>query len=204
MKTTNLQIFDRRIRSLVQAELLEDPDDGYIEAADTLWAVYKKRFLQELRAQGKAEPEHSHWSWKLKLEELWYEDAEFKCFAIACGGEPQGLMLLKHGRKYVSRLPEQQGQPLVYLAYLESAPWNLKEFCNAPIYGEVGSELYTAAVKFSRFLGLEERIGLHSLPGAEGFYEKKCHMISLGHDPECENLTYFESVGDSSKKGENE
>lgn len=195
MKFATIKIFDQRIRSFVEAELLEDPGDDYIETVDALWSVYKKRFLRERRAAGKPVPEHSHWNWKLKLEQERLESSFYKCFAIL-RDEPQGLMMLKLGGRFVSRLAEQQGQPLVYLTYIESAPWNLKEFCDNPVYSGIGKEFYKTAVRVSRLFGFAGRVGLHSLPGAEGFYTNACQMTPMGRDPDYENLVYFESTGE--------
>lgn len=192
MKFSDIQIFDRRIRSFVDAELLEDPGDDYIETVDALWSVYKRRFLRQRRAAGLPIPEHSHWNWKLKLEQERLESSVHKCFAIV-REEPQGLMMLKYGSRFVSR---QTGQPLVYLAYIESAPWNLKEYCDDILYSGVGKEFYKTAVRFSNLLGFAGRVGLHSLPGAEGFYANTCQMASLGHDPDYDGLIYFESISE--------
>ena len=101
-------------------------------------------------------------------------------------------MMLKYGNQFVSR---RTGQPLVYLAYVESAPWNLKEYCDDIFYSGIGKEFYKTAVRFSNLLGFAGRVGLHSLPGAEEFYSKTCQMVSLGCDPKCDGLVYFESVG---------
>ena len=193
MKVTHVQIFDQRIRSFVQAEMLEDPGDDYIETVDALWSVYKRRVLRERRAAGKPVPEHNHWNWKLKLEQERFENSLYTCFAIV-RDEPQGLMMLKYGSEFVSRCAGQQGKPLVYLAYLESAPWNVKEYSDTICYSGIGTEFYKMAIRFSRLLGFSGRVGLHSLPGAEGFYANTCQMISLGHDPKYDNLVYFESV----------
>jgi len=193
MKSTDIQIFDLRTRSFVSAELLEDPGDDYVETVDAFRSVYKRRTLRQRRAAGKPVPEHSHWNWKLKLERERFENSLYKCFAIVCN-EPRGLMMLKYGRKFISRYVGQQGKPLVYLAYVESAPWNVKEYCDTVWYSGIGKEFYKAAVRFSHFLGFDGRVGLHSLPGTEGFYANSCQMTSLGRDPDCENLVYFESV----------
>jgi hypothetical protein len=40
--------------------------------------------------------------------------------------------------------------------------------------------------------GFKGRIGLHSLPGARGFYEEKCGMTVIGPDPQKQNLIYYE------------
>jgi hypothetical protein len=193
MKVTNVQIFDRRTHSFVEAELLEDPGDDYIETVDALWSVYKRRFLRKRRAAGKPVPEHSHWNWKLKLEQERLEHSFYKCFAIV-RDEPQGLMMLKYGNEFVCRNAKQQGKPLVYLAYVESAPWNVKEYCDDILFSGIGREFYKTAIQFSRRLGFFGRVGLHSLPGAEGFYTSVCQMVFEGYDPTYDGLAYFESV----------
>ena len=40
--------------------------------------------------------------------------------------------------------------------------------------------------------GFHGRVGLHSLPQAEEFYEQKCGMTRIGVDPDYESLSYFE------------
>ena len=75
-------------------------------------------------------------------------DSLFKCFGILDSDyEPQGLMLLNYGREYLSRLPGQESRLLIYLAYIESAPWNLREYCEKPRYSSIGRELHQVAVE---------------------------------------------------------
>ena len=195
MKSTPIEIIDnlnggRR----TGAFLMEDPDEDYIEVTDKLWQVYRQRFLNIRTVSGKPIPEHHHWSWKWKLQQESNRNSFYKCFGIIAENEPQGLMLLNYGREYLSRLPEQAGKLLIYLAYIESAPWNIKEYCDNPRFSGVGKEFFKVVVKFSDRLGLEGRVGLHSLPNVESFYEDVCRMIPLGHDPNYENLMYFESL----------
>jgi len=197
MKSETIEITGNRNNGeRIKALLIEDPDDNYIEATDKLWWVYRQRFINALRAAQKPVPGHHHWNWKWKLQQEMNRNAFFKCFGIVCGGDPQGLLLLNYGREYKSRLPEQQGRPLVYLAYVESAPWNIREYCGVPRYTGVGREFFKATVRFSNRLGCEGRVGLHSLPGVENFYAESCKMIPVGSDPSYENLVYFETRPD--------
>ena len=83
------------------------------------------------------------------------------------------------------------GQRLVYIQYITSAPWNRKEIQRPPRYKGVGTALLRYARLRSVELGYGGRIGLHSLPTAERFYENQ-NMLNLGIDEEYENLTYFE------------
>jgi hypothetical protein len=49
-----------------------------------------------------------------------------------------------------------------------------------------------AATQLSIEEGLKGRVGLHSLPAAESFYEQSLGMSALGRDPQKQNLMYFE------------
>lgn len=96
-------------------------------------------------------------------------------------------------KEYKTRLSDQQGLPLVYVAYIEPTPWNVRGYTDTPLFSGVGKESYKTAVRFSDRIGYEGRIGLHSLPDAESFYTRSCRMVSLGSDPDYEDLVYFES-----------
>lgn len=95
-----------------------------------------------------------------------------------------------------SRLPEQKGKPIVYVDYVETAPWNVKFLMKAlgkkPRFGAVGTRLIEAAVQKSLEEGFKGRVALHSLPGAERFYLDVCGMTALQRDPRKENLLLCE------------
>jgi len=81
---------------------------------------------------------------------------------------------------------------MVYLEFLATAPWNRPEF-QQPVRLKGCGRIFTlAAIEVSRALGGKGRIGLHSLPAAEEFYERKCGMTRLGPDAAHQNLVYFE------------
>jgi hypothetical protein len=80
---------------------------------------------------------------------------------------------------------------VVYVDYVESAPWNLKGYADVPRFLGVGTILIAEAIRLSLEMGLEGRVGLHSLPQAEAFYAK-CQMTRVGPDPAYYELTYFE------------
>jgi hypothetical protein len=103
----------------------------------------------------------------------------------------QGLMMVKTAG-CAARLPPDGGQPLVYVDYLEVAPWNLRALTNTPRFGGIGVRLIEAAVRLSRDEGFHGRVGLHSLPQAEAFYRDTCRMVCLGADASYENLPYYE------------
>jgi hypothetical protein len=93
---------------------------------------------------------------------------------------------------HAARLEPDRGKPLVYIEYLESAPWNVRELTPQPRYGAVGVRLFEAAVHFSSAQGFFGRVGLHSLPQAERFYQTTCRMTHVGANEAVEGLCYFE------------
>ena len=89
------------------------------------------------------------------------------------------------------------GQPLVYIEALSVAPWNRALRQEPPQFRRVGTELLEFAQARSEALGYGGRVGLHSLPGAEGFYESRNMMrLELEPDPFIDDddspLAYFE------------
>ena len=91
------------------------------------------------------------------------------------------------------RIEEQKNLHLVYVRYLQIAPWNRPTFAERPRYRGIGSILIRAATALSQDMEFKGRIGLHSLPQAEGFYFV-CGMTELDEDPEFQNLRYFETT----------
>jgi hypothetical protein len=83
---------------------------------------------------------------------------------------------------------------VAYVDYLESAPWNLKSSANPPRFFGVGTVLLAEAIRIAAEEGWEGRVGLHSLPQAEAFYEK-CRMTRVGADQNYYDLVYYEYVG---------
>ena len=95
---------------------------------------------------------------------------------------------------YVARLDADRGRPLLYIDYLEVAPWNwrIPEIARDGQFRGIGSVLFWHAVQQSREEGFHGRVGLHALPQAEAFYEVGCHMTPIGRDAAKQDLHYFE------------
>jgi len=80
---------------------------------------------------------------------------------------------------------------MVYFKYIETAPWNLKDYVDDKAkFAGVGTSLIVAAIEVSIEEGFEGRIALHSLPQSEQFYSR--FMEDLGIDKKVEGLRYFE------------
>ena len=142
---------------------------------------------QEL-SEAQAGAEHEDWDWRIKIESL--ESGRQRLVAIECGGAVQGLLaVLSQPRP---ALLEPKGEPILYIDYLEAAPWNLKRPTSRPQYLGVGTVMIAQAIKLSREWGWQGRVGLHSLSQAERFYRENCGMTDLGHDSDYYELTYFE------------
>jgi len=132
--------------------------------------------------------EHSHWNWCNKGESV--DSGIHLLVGVEYHGEPQGLMaILQSPRPARSR-----NQRILYIDYVETAPWNLKGGHVTPRFLGVGTLLIADAIRMSVERGLAGAIGLHSLPQAEAFYER-IGMKRLGSDPDYHDLTYFEYDG---------
>jgi hypothetical protein len=173
-------------RKLVSADIYRDYPSAELEHIEALWAGARDRAAAEGLASGLTSLEHSHWDWRNKVHSV--EAGRHMLVVVECEGEAQGMMAVLQAPQR-SRL---SGKPLVYVDYLEAAPWNLKLLSVPPRYLGVGTVLIAEAVRLSLDTALEGRIGLHSLPQAEAFYKSRCGMTELGQDLNYFDLTYFE------------
>ena len=183
----------------VEGELRDAIEQAQLDDWQTKWQPVLFGVLQELARKGvplKLWPQSWHWNWPQKTAQV-QNLLAFRGFSLVAQGETQGLAqvdLTKFGRE-----PSQSGKPLVYLDYLEVAPWNRPELGGTPRLRGVGTALVTAAVALSDEEGFKGRLGLHSLPQADDFYRKRCGMSDLGPDPAYQNLRYFEMTADQAR-----
>lgn len=88
---------------------------------------------------------------------------------------------------------------MVYADFVEVAPWNLSvPGVQDRRYAGAGTVLVAEAVRLAVGRAAGGRVGLHSLPGVEGFYERRCRMTRLGPDSAYHDLVYFEYPDDVS------
>lgn len=175
----------------VGALLRERINSDYARAVDDQWLTYLAALEGQAEGRGVPfmRPDHIHWRWHTKVQESAHL-LSCPTLAVEFGGEPQGLMLLKTDGHF-ALLPTQERKPLVYIPYLATAPWNCRDITDRPKFLGVGTVLLRAAVSTSIDAEFKGRIGLHSLPKAEEFYERHGFQC-LGKDPEKENLKYYE------------
>lgn len=156
------------------------------------WGPFRRGAARQLVRAGlpaQQIPSHWHWDWADKSQNLRW--VGYRCLGIECEGKMQGLMMvLTVGRQ--SRLAPDEGEPIVYIDYLESAPWNVIPLVDVPLFLGVGTVLIRAAVRLSLAEGFLGRVALHALPQAEVFYRDRCGMQACGNDPQYQNLPYFE------------
>lgn len=184
-----IELYSPARRDTVAAGLVRGLEKGDLFAIHDSWAPAKVAILQLCVTTNRTPPEHFHWNWRDKAGHL--DFMAFEALGILCEDRWQGALLIDKAR-HRARLPGQQGKPIVYLDYMETAPWNLAEYVPEPPLFGVGTVFLAAAVEISIEEEWGGRIGLHSLPNAEPFYRRR-GLVGLERDPEKQLLTYFEA-----------
>ena len=191
MSTIPIQIFSRQDNALVDAVLHTELVPAVLVEAEKEWGPIRLEAVEKLLRAGRSEkiPQHYHWNWGQKSLNLQF--LAYRCFGIKCAGKWQGLLMVKLAGME-TRLEPDEGKPLVYIDYLESAPWNLRAMVDTPIYGGIGPLLMQTAVQLSYDEGFHGRVGLHALLQAEDFYREDCGMHYCGPDASYQDLPYYE------------
>ncbi len=182
----------------VEAELCDAIEQAQLDDWQTQWQPALFAVLQDLARRGvpmNQWPQSWHWNWTQKTARVQGLLA-FRGFSVVAQGVTQGLAQVDLTKS--AREPSQAGKPLVYLDYVEVAPWNRPELGSPSRLRGVGSALITAAVALSGEEGFKGRIGLHSLPQADAFY-RKIGMTDLGQDAAYQNLRYFEMTAECAR-----
>jgi hypothetical protein len=192
MSTTPVQIVDQQTKALVDATLDTEIAPARLIDIEAVWGPVRITAIQQRIASGLPPsqiPQHWHWDWAAKSANLQF--LAYRCLGIECQGQMQGLMTVKTAG-CAARLPPEVGQPLVYVDFIEVAPWNCRDLTDTPRFGGTGIRLIEAAIRLSRDEGFHGRGGLHSLPQSEAFYRDACRMVGLGADASYQNLPYYE------------
>ncbi len=187
MTESRVFLQDSSTGALVEASLFDEVTDGHLTLWESTWVPAMRTHQATLPIADT--PEDSHWDWRRKANG-WRPLLGYQSYSLVCGGELQGLMLTNTISS--ARLSIQFGKPLVYVEFLATAPWNRPELRKPPKFRGCGRIFILAAIQSSLDEGFKGRIGLHSLPKAEGFYRDKCGFTLLGPDSSHQNLTYFE------------
>lgn len=173
--------------ALVAASLFDEITDEHLGMWDDSWLREMRMFCAGRQPGEK--PEDSHWDWRRKARG-WRGLLGYHSFSLLCGGELQGMLICRDLAS--ARLQGQFGRPMVYVEFVATAPWNRPEISDPPRFRGCGRIFVLAAIQLSHDVGGKGRIGLHSLPAAETFYERKCGMTRLGPDAAHQGLAYFE------------
>jgi hypothetical protein len=191
MSAIPIQIVRNQDRALTAAVLQTDLAPSALFEAEKEWGPIRREAARKLHRAGRIKeiPQHFRWDWGAKAQKLKF--LAYRCLGIECAKKLQGLLMVMVAGKN-ARLDPDAGKPLVYIDYLETAPWNLAVMVDVPEYSGIGMVLMRTAVQLSHDEGFHGRIGLHALPQAEEFYRDKCGMQGCGLDQAYQNLPYYE------------
>lgn len=196
-----IRILRRKVDPPVNAELHEDMSVKDLFLAERSWTEDRNRILAELLRRSIPRsrwPQSLHWNWWTKAREL--KLLGTRQFGIFCEGRWQALMMTKTVPNTARLMPD-VGRPLVYVDFLETAPWNWK---HADIEQErhflaLGPALLKVAVEQSMQEEFRGRVGLHALEQSEDFYET-IGMTRMASDPQKEGLVYFEFTRENAEQ----
>ncbi len=198
VEVSTVYLLDVASGGSVEAQLRDAIEQAQLDDWQSEWQPALQGVIQDLARRGvpmNQWPQSWHWNWAQKTVRVQGLLA-FRGFSIVAHGVTQGLAqidLTRSGRELT-----QVGKPIVYVDYLEVAPWNRPGLGVPPRLRGVGSALITAAVALSVEEDFKGRIGLHSLPQADSFY-CKIGMIDLGQDAAYQNLKYFEMTAECAR-----
>ncbi|ODU67703.1 MAG: GNAT family N-acetyltransferase [Novosphingobium sp. SCN 66-18] len=176
-----------------EAELWDAITEKQLGDWEAEWIPELFKAIQKLHRAGVERvhwPQSRHWNWRQKTQALQGMLAH-PGFSIVCNGTTQGMMIVDT-TTHRCRVESQKGKDLVYVEYVENAPWNRPELADPPLYRGIGSILIRAAIALSIEEEFKGRIGLHALPQSNGFYANTCGMTDLGIDASYHGLRYFE------------
>jgi hypothetical protein len=135
-------------RVLVQACLYRDIPAHFLDDLEEQWTAARER-----AASGLASLEHAHWDWRNKAHSV--ETGVHMLIAVERNGDWHGVMAVQR-TPLRSRLGDGH---VVYVDYLETAPWNLRRPGQTPQFLGVGTALIAEAVRLGVEEGLEGRVG---------------------------------------------
>ncbi|TWU00391.1 hypothetical protein Pla108_13410 [Botrimarina colliarenosi] len=195
MTSYPIQLRRRADGQLIDAELVDGIRPQDLVEIEQEWRSVRDEIRQKLavagvQPNGPGWPESLHWDWRDKVGKLNYLGTQG--WAIRCEGRWQGAMLYDD-TSHFAKDPADRGKPLVYIDYIESAPWNwlVDSIGQKGEFKSVGVRLFEPAVNHSMNEEYHGRVGLHALPTAEATY-LAWGLEAFGPDPSFCQLSYFE------------
>ena len=178
---------NRATGAFIEVRVVRDIAIADVERAESSWRPERNRLSGERRDRGRV-PEHAHWDWSNKINPAWA--AQWRFVAIASDDQIEGMMAVRTKPRAGRLSPKMDS--VLFVDFVEVAPWNSRDLTETPRYSGVGTLLVTEAVRISVELGLKGRIGLSALPQATGFYSRLGMILVESGDPEYGDLAYFE------------
>lgn len=157
----------------VGAEVVRDFPEAALTVVESIWKPERAKLTRPM--------EHVNWDWALK------SGFPFRFLAVVCRGQVEGLAAM-------SPIPRQSeltpSATAAYVAFLETAPWNLAAYPGGQRVRGAGTALLTEAILLSHEMGQQGRVLLSALSQAEDFY-RRSGMTELGR-LHSSGLVYFE------------
>lgn len=169
----------------VDVNVIRDLSPSRVDSVEKVWKPERLHLSACRSLQGK-QPEHAHWDWKGKTNPFWASQWRFT--GVFLGETCEGLMAVRTKSK-ASRLSK---KPVLYVDFVEVAPWNSRDLTDTPRFSGVGTHLVTDAIKMSLDAGWKGRVGLSALSQAKGFYTRLGMIMIEEGDAEYGDLAYFE------------
>lgn len=189
-------LLDRHTGLWVDASLWRPVEERHARDFDERWRPMFEARQEELKAVGQNSADNlhqlqdAHWDWSRKAKDA-VRRMDRASFAVDAEGETQGLMIVQTTDLIgQARAPSQEGEHLVQIELLATAPWNRAAVVPKPRFKGVGTLLLAAAISLSIAEEFGGRIGLHALPQAESWYRDVCGMTDL--DIDSTGMRYFE------------
>jgi hypothetical protein len=113
-------------KPLIRANLYRDFPAAKLEQIEMDWADARQLAADAEQAVGLAPLEHAHWDWRNKRDSI--KAGRHLAVVAECEGDIQGAMAVLRSPR-VARLGAAH---VVYVDYIEAAPWNLKAFAPQP------------------------------------------------------------------------
>lgn len=181
------ELLDSLTNSSQTAQLWDTIEPRHREHLEIQWSNALTELLAKMPADHREES--SHWNWPDKLDR---SDGVVgrQAYVIECGSMTQAVMLVDLNK--ISRFPATRGECIVYVDYLQTAPWNWKrDWQPNPQFRGLGTMMLQVAIQLSLELDFDGRVGLHSLRDSEDFYRRR-GMTEFWRDPDYDYLMYFE------------
>lgn len=194
-----VRLVDQSSRGFVEATLFRHLGPSDLVAAEGEWRPVRAGLIARQRREGRhGGTEHGHWDWSREEKTEAVEAGRTLVVGIDFEGSCQGLMAVfttpRPSRSWLPVVGSLLRRPVVYVDYLETAPWNNSGLTRpgGPRFGSVGTQLLMEEVRLGIETGQDGRVGLHALPQAAPFDLHRGMRLRVRSDWRYHGLPYFE------------